>query len=112
MTVITAFTKNGCTSHSVGKEEKDRNGPRNCNNSEMNVIVACCFQIQSFIDSWCLAQQTQNSSAIFIEVNLGLFSLHFYNLLFKYNNANYEASVFQYISKVDTSDYIQKAGRI
>lgn len=38
----------------------------------MNASVACCFQFHCFIDLGCLAQPTQNSSTIFIIVDMGL----------------------------------------
>lgn len=77
----------------------------------MNVSVALAF---SFVDSQtCGVWRSGHKIRLIPLLQLmPAFSLHFYNSLVKESNVNNKAHVFQYISKVDTSDYSQRIERI
>lgn len=70
----------------------------------MNVSVACCSQFHCFIDLFEVLEQ--NVSNTFITGNISLL-FTFYTVCFSNKTVLLIKHFFQYISEVDTSDYIQ-----
>lgn len=74
----------------------------------MNVSVACCSQFHCFIDLFVVLEQ--NVSDTFITGNISLL-FAFFTICFSNKTMLLIKHFFQYISKVDTSDYIQSKKR-